>query len=504
MASRPTESAPPHDELIRDFGLVKATALNMSNMIGIGPFITMNLIIGAMGGPQAILGWIVGVVLAICDGMVWSELAAAMPGSGGSYLYLRECFGRQRWGRFMAFMFIWQFMLSGPLEIASGAIGLSKYAAYPLVHYGWMEHERDSATTRSGAADSDGSILPQDAAAPAARGWWTRKAIVERVLAFTATLVAVALLYRRITAIGRLTLVLWLAMLATVLFMIVSGLAHFNKDLILPFPENAFHVDGKFLFGLGTAMGIAMFDYLGYYDVCYIGDEVQRPEHNIPRSILISVVAVAAIYMLMNISFIGVIPWQEVGDTVATSFVERLYGPGAASLVTIFVAITAFASIFALFLGYSRIPYAAARDGTFFAFFNHLHPIQKFPDRSLLVVGVVTMLASLWTLEEVINAILSCRILVQFLGQNAGLIYFRRTHPERRMPFRMWLYPLPCWIAFAGWSFIYLSKLIGQRAMPFYKQEALLGLAVIATGVAVFLAWSARTRQWPFGGAPNV
>jgi len=240
--------AQPHQEMIRDFGLAKATALNMSNMIGIGPFITMNLILGAMGGPQAILGWIVGVVLAICDGMVWSELSAAMPGSGGSYLYLRECFGRERWGRFMAFMFIWQFMLSGPLEIASGAIGLSKYAAYPLVQYGWIEGPTDFAAEESSAG-----------AAQPAGSWWTRKAVVERVIAFSVSLLAVALLYRRITAIGRLTLFLWFAMLGTVLFMIVSGLLHFDKNLIWPFPENAFHVDGKFLFGLGTAMGIAMY-----------------------------------------------------------------------------------------------------------------------------------------------------------------------------------------------------------------------------------------------------
>lgn len=492
MDRQPTSADPPHDELIRDFGLAKATALNMSNMIGIGPFITMNLILGAMGGPQAILGWIVGVLLAICDGMVWSELSAAMPGSGGSYLYLRECFGRERWGRFMAFMFIWQFMLSGPLEIASGAIGLSKYAAYPLVHFGWVQGERP----REPVAGSDEeSAAAVEAGVPEG---WTSKAIAERAIAFGVSGLAVMLLYRRISAIGRLTLFLWVAMLGTVLFMIVSGLMHFDKNLIFPFPENAFHVDGKFLFGLGTAMGIAMYDYLGYYDVCYIGDEVQHPEKNIPRSIMISVVAVAAIYMTMNISFIGVIPWQQVGDTVATTFVERLYGPGAACLITLFVALTAFASIFAMFLGYSRIPYAAARDGTFFSFFNHLHPIQKFPDRSLLVVGVITMLASLWTLEDVINAILACRILVQFLGQNAGLMHYRRTHPERTMPFRMWLYPLPCWIAFAGWSFIFGSKLIGQIANPWYKQEALLGVLVMATGAAIFLVWSARAGHWPF------
>ena len=486
------------EEMIRDFGLLKATALNMSNMIGVGPFITMNLLLLTMGGPQAMLGWIGGVLLAICDGMVWSELSAAMPGSGGTYVYLRECFGRHRWGRLMAFMFIWQFMLSGPLEIASGAIGLSNYAVYPLIQMGWIEDDaRPAPPTGNAAADAAAAEDPQ----PAAPRGWTQKKIAQRTIAIGTALIAMLLLYRRITAIGRLTLILWVAMLATVAFMIVSGLWNFDKSLIFPFPENAFHVDQKFVLGLGAAMGIAMYDYLGYYDVCYIGDEVGEPEKNIPRSVMISVIAVAAIYMTMNISFMGVLPWQEImhSETVATDFVGKLYGPMAANIITIFVALTAFASIFALFLGYSRIPYAAARDGTFFSFFDHLHPEQKFPDRSLLVLGAVTMVASLWSLDAVISAIIACRILVQFLGQNVGLMYYRKMNPDRRMPFRMWLYPIPCWIAFAGWSFIFGTKLYDQWGKPLIQQEALFGLLLTLLGVVVFLLWSARTRKWPFG-----
>src|SRR5256885_12826520 len=122
------KAASPHLE--RRFGLLQATALNMSNMIGIGPFITIPLLMSALGGPQAMLGWLVAVLIAVPDGMVWSELGAAMPGSGGSYVYLREGFGRETWGRLMAFLFIWQFILSGPLEIASGYIGFARYFGY--------------------------------------------------------------------------------------------------------------------------------------------------------------------------------------------------------------------------------------------------------------------------------------------------------------------------------------------------------------------------------------
>ncbi len=449
-----------HDGLIRDFGLLKATALNMSNMVGIGPFMTIHLIIGAMGGPQAMLGWIVGVVLAVCDGMVWSELSAAMPGSGGTYVYLRECFGRERWGRLMAFLFIWQFIFSGPFEIATGAIGVSGYIGFHFMQQPWW-HDRYFQ--------------------------WLGVAIA---------ILAVAMLYRRITVIGRLMVGLWLAMLCTVLFIVVSAVFHFDASRIFPFPSGAFHMDRQFWFGLGAAMGLAMYDYLGYYDVCYIGDEVKDPQRTIPRSVLISVAAVAAIYMTMNIAFIGVLPWQDVMTmhtandvgTVGIHFVSRLYGDRAAALFTTLIVITGFASVFALILGYSRIPYAAARDGVFLRWFEHLHPIQKFPDRSLLVIGAVTVVASLFSLKQVIDAILTCRILIQFLAQNAGLMLYRRQ-TGRSLPFRMWLYPIPCWIAFAGWSFIFATAggwfIVG-------------GLGVLAAGVLVFLIWSAATGSWPF------
>src|SRR5215510_8151460 len=125
MAS--TTSSPA---MTRRFGLLHATALNMSNMIGIGPFITIPLLMSALGGPQAMLGWLVALIVVLCDGMVWSELSAALPESGGSFGYLRRGYGPATFGRFMGFLFVWQFVLSGPLEIASGYIGFSQYLGY--------------------------------------------------------------------------------------------------------------------------------------------------------------------------------------------------------------------------------------------------------------------------------------------------------------------------------------------------------------------------------------
>ena len=131
MTSQPMSAGAGVDSALpRRFGLLQATALNMSTMIGVGPFITIPVLMAAMGGPQAMLGWILGLVIASSDGLVWSELGAMMPGSGGSYIYLRDGFGRETFGRAMAFLFIWQFLLSGPLEIASGYIGFAQYSAY--------------------------------------------------------------------------------------------------------------------------------------------------------------------------------------------------------------------------------------------------------------------------------------------------------------------------------------------------------------------------------------
>ena len=429
--------------LERRFGLLHSTALNMSNMVGVGPFITIPTILAVMGGPQCMIGWMVGLLIAICDGMVWAELSAAMPGSGGSYLYLKKAFEKFRFGSALPFLFIWQFLLSGPLEIASGTIGISMY-----VNYFWK------------------TMTPMEG----------------KMVAAGIALVATALLYRRITFIAQATVVLWIGMLATVLCVIVSGLIHFDAARAFDFPPDAFRLDRRFFLGLGGAMLIAMYDYLGYYDVCYIGDEVKNPSRVIPRAIVLSVIAVALIYAVMNLAFIGVIPWREAIQSkyIASDFMERLYGPWAGALVTVMIVWTAFASIFALLLGYSRIPYAAAQDGYFFRVFGRLHPKGHFPHVSVLVLGLVTMAVSFGDLLDVISFLITARILIQFVGQIAAATVLRRVDPDYPASFRMWLYPLPSLVALVGWLYIFLTS--GARSIG-------VALGLIAVGIIVYLLW---------------
>src|SRR6266498_398644 len=458
MSINNTDDERPDDPLLRRFGLLQASALNMSNMIGVGPFITIPLLMSALGGPQAMLGWVVAVLIAIADGMVWSELGAAMPGSGGSYVYLREAYGRETFGRLMAFLFIWQFILSGPLEIASGYIGFARYAGYI-----WQ------------------GITPREML----------------LVVIVVGALNVVLLYRSITSIARITVSLWIGTLLTTVAVIITGAMHFSAARAFDFPPGAFSFSLGFLFGLGAASRIGVYDYLGYYDICYIGDEVENPGRTIPRSIIISIVVVAIIYFAINLSIIGVVPWREFvpasahpeSDFIVSIFMEKIYGTKIATIFTAMVLWTAFGSLFALLLGYSRIPYAAAQDGYFFKVFGRLHPTKGFPYVSLITLGVISIICGFFSLGIVIDALITTHILVQFIGQIFAVMLLRKRAPDMPRPYRIWLYPIPNVVALVGWVFIFATT-----DWPII----LVGLATLTLGAIVFFIWSFYTQRWPF------
>ncbi|HEY1402394.1 MAG TPA: amino acid permease, partial [Terriglobales bacterium] len=369
-ADKATGSGTP---LVRGIGLGSATALNMIDMIGVGPFITIPLIVTAMGGPQAMLGWILGAVLAICDGLVWAELGAAMPGSGGSYRYLKEIYGPQKLGRLISFLFIWQLSFSAPLSIASGSVGLSQYAAFfwPGLEHVWATQTWSLHLPLAGVLQVSWVAMPAT------------------LVAIGVCLFTAFLLYRRITVVGRLSKVLWVGVMGTIGWIIFVGLTHFNKRQAFDFPPGAFTISRDFFHGLGGAMLVAAYDYWGYYNVCFLGDEIKEPGKNIPRALLLSIVAVACLYVVMNISILGVVPWRELVQSgasnsklyVVSTFMQRAYGSasGAGAVVSVLIMWTAFASVFSLMLGYSRVPYAAAADGNYFRAFAKVHPVHQFP-----------------------------------------------------------------------------------------------------------------------------
>jgi amino acid transporter len=361
----------------------------------------------------------------------------------------------------MAFLFIWQFIISGPFEIASGYIGFAQYLGYI-----WPGASKNLVVIIIGSIN-------------------------------------IALLYRQIKHIGKITVSLWIGTLLTTGAVILTGAMHFDPKLAFDFPAGAFTFSTGFLFGLGAASRVGVYDYLGYYDICYIGDEVKNPGRTIPRSVIISVVAVALIYIAINLSIIGVIPWREFvpaeatkpfSDFVVSVMMERIYGRPVAVVVTLMILWTAFGSVFALLLGYSRIPFAAARDGYFFSIFSRLHPRHQFPYVSLLVIGAISILCSFLTLGTVIDALIALRILVQFIGQVIAVSLLRKNAPQLDRPYRIWLYPLPSLIALAGWLFIFVTM---EWHIILYS------LSALVVGIICFLIWASSTSRWPFRAAIN-
>lgn len=456
LEARPSESA--QTELPRGLGLLQSTSLNIANMVGIGPFITIPLFLGAMQGPQALVAWIIAAVVVLCDGLVWSELGAALPGSGGTYHFLSVIFNRYRCGRLLPFLFIWQFLISGTLEMASGYIGSVDYLKYVFPQI--------DSTLKNWGVIGGAKVLPA-------------------LFAIMVTLV----LCRNIRSIGWLGVFLCTGTVVTVLTVIICGLLNFNPDL-LTLPPNAFALgDPGFYKGLGAAMLIAVYDYLGYYNICHLGDEVVEPGKTIPRAVMISVTAVAILYLTMNTVIIGVVPWQEAMQTdasttrnIASEFMERLYGRDVAVAFTVLILWTVAACMCAITLGYSRIPYAAAKNGGFFRIFAFVHPVQRYPLVSLLSLGGLTAVFCFLPLQTVIDAAVTVRIAVQFIGQIAGLHVLRKTRPDVVLPFRMWLYPIPSLLALVGWVFI-----LSTAKLEVLKASGI----VLVSGIAAFALWRA-------------
>ena len=482
MTTAQQQSGEP-DHLLRGMGLGSATALNINLMIGVGPFITMPLVVAAAGGPQALLGWILGALLAVCDGLVTAELGAAMPRAGGSYRYLMEIYGPNRLGRLISFLFIWQVSFSAPLSIASGCIGVGHYASYfwPSLENVYARHTAALTLPLIGRLEASFVIT------------------AGTFVALGALLLSVILQYRRIDAVGRLSKILWVVVMATLGWIIFAGLTHFNAAQAFSFPPGAFHLGREFFFGLGSSMLIATYDYWGYYNVCYIGGEIQDPGRNIPRVVLYSILIVAVLYLLMNISILGVIPWQEMvnptqrgaGFYIVSVFMERIYGPTAARIVTALIIWTAFSSVFSLLLGYSRVPYAAALDGNYFRIFSRLHPKHRFPHISLLALAGVAVAACFLSLQDVIAALVVIRILIQFLLQTVGVIVLRVRRPDMPRPFRMWLYPLPALLATVGFLFILFGR-------PHFGKEVRYAAVLVVVGLVIYFVRARSRREWPF------
>ncbi|MFE5570734.1 APC family permease [Amycolatopsis japonica] len=451
-------SSSPRPGLERKIGPLQATAINMTQMCGIGPFVTIPAMVVTLGGPQAMFGWLIGAVIALADGLIWAELGAALPGAGGTYVYLREAFG-VRTGRLMPFLFAWSAVLFIPLIMSTGIIGLVQYLGYLI----------------PGVADDGGTTT------------------LGKVIGLGIIALIVLALFRKIGEIGKLTTVLFGIMLFAALSVIVAAFTHFDGAQAFAFTPGAFSFDGgAFWAGLGAGLIIAIYDYLGYNTSAYLGGEVRDPGRTLPRSIILSILGIMSLYFLLQLGVLGSVPLEELKNatSVASTVLEQAWGTGAAKVITVFIVIAAIGSVFAGLLGGSRVPFEAARDKVFLPVFAKLHPKLNLPTAGVLTMGAIAAIGSLFTLTAVINAAVTVLVLIQSLAQVAAIVVLRRRRLELERPYRQWLYPIPTIIALLGWVYIYFSA-----------TWLSIGLSVgwIVLGVAAFLAYAKAERVWPFG-----
>jgi len=438
--------------LERRLGLAQATAINMIDMVGIGPFITLPMIITMMNGPYFLYAWLAGAILSFVDAMVWSELGAAFPKAGGSYNFLKEAYGPNKAGSFMSFLFVWQTMIQAPLVIASAAIGFSAYFSY---------------------------LIPLNP-------------IAAKAVSGSVVILIVLLLYRKIETIGKISVFLWVGVIFTILWIVAGGISHGNFLGPVKHMNDGLTINYAFISAMGFASVKTVYSYLGYYNACHLGGEIKNPTRNIPRSMFLSIAGISVLYLAMNISVTSVVPWNEAKDSefVISLFMERLAGSTAAIIVTCLILWVAFASLFSATLGYSRIPYAAAADGAFFKVFAKLHPTKQFPHISLLFLGGLGFIFSLlFRLSDVISAILAMRILIQFIGQAVGLILLHKTRGKQSFPWKMPLFPFPVYLAIILWAGILFST--GLKMI-------LAGIGVIVAGTIVYFIKAKRNGEWPF------
>jgi len=430
--------------LDRGMGLLQATATNIIGMVGVGPFLTIPFMVTAMGGPHILYAWIFGAVLALCDGLVYAELGAALPGSGGPYVYLREAYRPFGLGRLMAFVFIFQVMLVAPLSIAGGAVGFADYLGFYWTSMGPIQHN---------------------------------------LIAAAVCVIVTALLYRDIRSIGRLSVVMLGVVMATVGWVIVAGIFSFSAAQAFDFPPEARRLDASLVRAMAAAGLLAMYNYGGYSNICNIGEEIRAPERTMPRAIVLSIVIVVVLYIVMSTVILGMIPWREAQQTrtIASLFISRTFadpaqGRIAAVVMTALILFVTASSLYAVVLGYSRIPFAAARDNQFFSAFGRLHPTKHFPHVSLITIGAVTIPFCFFSLGQLVNWLIQVQILLQFVWQCAAVMLLRRYRPDIAKPFRMWLYPMPALVSLAMWLYIFVSA----PAAGIVFSVAFLGVAVAA------------------------
>jgi len=353
----------------------------------------------------------------------------------------------------MGFLFLFQVLLVAPLSIAGGAVGFADYLRFY---------------------------------------WTSMNTAAHHGVAAALTVGMTALLYRNTRDVGRLSMVMLAIVGVTVAWVVVAGLWRFSIAQAFTFPASAYTFNADLVQRVGAVSLLAMYNYGGYNNVCYVAEEIRDPRRTVPRAIVVSILLVVALYVVMSTVIIGVIPWAEAQHTraIAAVFIERPFADPAAGRVaavamTVLILFVTASSLYGVILGYSRIPFAAAREGQFFRVFARVHPTGHFPHVSLLTLAALTLPFCFFSLGVLVNWLILVQIVTQFVWQCAGVILLRRYRRDVPQPFVMWLYPAPALVALALWLYVFVSA-------P--ASGILFAVAFVALGLVAYVIFQRRTR----------
>jgi fructoselysine transporter len=436
---------PEEKGLKRELSLTHATVLNMIDMVGIGPFVTLPIILFALPGKFSLIPWIIGAVLGLADGLVWAELGAAWPKAGGSYIFLQKLF-RGKPGKVMAFLYIVQTSLHTPLVITSACLGFVNYLRY---------------------------IQPLNF-------------LQGKLVMIGIVLLIVFFLYRKVLDVGKIGIVLSIIVVTLLLWTIITGAIAFDTNIYTANSASPNKLGDIWSIGFwvlaGNYTSKAVYAYLGYYNVCHIGSEIKNPIKNIPRSIILSVVGIAILYISMQFTISGAIDQKQItGENIplVSMLFQKVYGVKVATIATILLLIVAFSSLFALLLGYSRIIWAAASEGMHFKVFAHLHPTKNFPDYTLLIFGAIAIVfCTIFNkASDVFRFIVVTRIFIQFIPQAVGLILLRINKRHNELPYKMPFFPYTAILSILIWLYVFITS---------GYQYSLFGLGVIVIGLGLY------------------
>ena len=447
-----SEAAP---ELRRELSLTHATVLNMIDMVGIGPFVTLPIILFAIPGKFSLIPWAIGAVLGLVDGLIWAELGAAWPKAGGSYVFLQKLF-KGKAGKAMAFLYIVQTSIHTPLVITSACLGFINYLRF-IVHLNELQG---------------------------------------KVIMVGVIILIVFFLYRKVIDVGKIGVALSVIVVTLLLWTIVTGAIAYDSNIMAANSAAPSKLGNLWTLGFwlvaGNYTSKAIYAYLGYYNVCHFGSEIKDPVKNIPKSIVLSVIGIAVLYIAMQFTMAGAVEQKFITSEnvpLVSYLFEKVYGQQVATIATIMLLVVAISSLFALLLGYSRIIWAAAKDGMHFKVFAHLHPTKQFPDYALLIfAGIAIIFCMIFNKpSDVFRFIVVTRIFIQFIPQAIGVILLRINGKSDVLPFKMPFYPYTAILSIIIWLFVFFTS---------GYQYTIFGASVIVIGLLMyFLIFNKRDIQ---------